>query len=468
MEREEAQHCPVCREPLSNNYQPTVSTTLNYSFALKQHKEIIKCCNTFFLEVVSRFCLTDDQDPPDDLVELLFSLLISAQGDVYKTRELTPFLECVDQSPVVRSVLPKLLMQYSLKQVKKHIQSYLEDLENKLLDKEDRTELYRLFVNCFQDTLLCSDSNGDHKHLRENTNFLSRLARKQTPSRQNDPAEFLMSMARLRMCLDSAAYILSKAICQKNNFVEAEFKFMEQVKAVCDYCDNDWYRVYLLRALNRQAGMDFLQALINSTDYEWIFPAEMMRLHRLIPAEVDRFLCCGQSYRALRDGVGESTQVGTTDGLKEALQASVGSGPLKNALLTLAVFRQVTCRFMSPERTLHPQEQQISILEKVIRDNMSGHAREFCTALLSNHIGGPGSNLRLGTGVPAQRRPVLELLVHACTVFYSGNRLISPLFNIASQPQNMTGAFLPTMPDDHTSEAKQWLSEKKTKDVLLF
>lgn len=120
-------------------------------------------------------------------------------GDVYKTRELTPFLECVDQSPMVRSVLPKLLMQYrcfdtdnsfthlnasrhlwpfhavsvhcylesfacthlhllkfwkvnpfSLKQVKKHIQSYLENLENKLLDKEDRTELYRLFVNCFQ------------------------------------------------------------------------------------------------------------------------------------------------------------------------------------------------------------------------------------------------------------------------------------------------------------------------------
>lgn len=33
-------------------------------------------------------------------------------GDVYRTRELTPFLECVDNSPVVRSVLPKLLLQY--------------------------------------------------------------------------------------------------------------------------------------------------------------------------------------------------------------------------------------------------------------------------------------------------------------------------------------------------------------------
>lgn len=37
---------------------------------------------------------------------------LNITGDVYKTRELTPFLECVDQSPVVRSVLPKLLLQY--------------------------------------------------------------------------------------------------------------------------------------------------------------------------------------------------------------------------------------------------------------------------------------------------------------------------------------------------------------------
>lgn len=68
----------------------------------------------------------------------------------------------------------------------------------------------------FQDSLFCSGLNEDHKHLKENSNFLSRLARKQTPSRQNDPAEFLLSMARLRMCLDSAARILSRAIGQKN------------------------------------------------------------------------------------------------------------------------------------------------------------------------------------------------------------------------------------------------------------
>uniref|UniRef100_A0A9J7YJS3 RING-type E3 ubiquitin transferase n=1 Tax=Cyprinus carpio carpio TaxID=630221 RepID=A0A9J7YJS3_CYPCA len=463
---ESADFCPICRLPLSNNYRPTVSTTID--LALKHHKEIRKCCNGFFLEVVSRFCLTDDQDPSEDLVELLFSLLISAQGDVYKTRELTPFLECVDQSPVVRSVLPKLLLQYSFKQVKKHIQTYLENLENKLLDQEDRTELYRLFVNCFQDSLFCSGLNGDDRHLKENSNFLSRLARKQTPSRQNDPAEFLLSMARLRMCLDTVACILSRIIGKRtDNFEEAELKLLEQVKAVFEYGNNDWYRIYLLRALNRHAGMDCLQALISSTDYEWIFPAEILRLHRSIPTEVDRFLCCGQSYCTLRDGVGEALQEGTTNGLKEALRALSDPGPLKNVLLTLAVFRQVTCRFLSPERAIYPQAQETRLLEDVIRENITGHATELCTALLSNEIGGPGSYLSLRAGVPAKRRPVLELLVHAGAVFYSGNGLLSPLFSIASQPQNMTGAFLPTMPDDHTSDAQQWLTGEKDLKMYL-
>ncbi|XP_073722611.1 E3 ubiquitin-protein ligase rnf213-beta [Misgurnus anguillicaudatus] len=439
---EAAQKCPICRSLLPNNYRHTVST--NIEFALSQHKEIRKCCNGFFLEIVSRFCLTDEHEPPEDLVELLFSLLISAQGEVYKTRELTPFLECVDQSPVVRSVLPKLLLQYSFKQVKMHIQSYLENLENKLLDQEDRTELYRLFVNCFQDSLLCSGGHGaveveNQKRLQENANFLSRFARKQTPSRQHEPAEFLLSMARLRICLEMAAHVLPKALGQtKGKCEDVELKLLEQVKAVCDYCNNDWFRVYLLRALNRQAGIDCLQALINSTKYEWIFPEKILRLHKSTPAEVDRFLCCGPLYRTVRDGVGQVLLDGKIDGLKGTIQAMDVSGPLKNVLLTLAVFRQVTCRLLSPERAIHSQAQELNILKDFIRENVSGHVGELCAALLSNRIGGPGSHLSLSASVPAQRRPLLELLVHSSTVFHSGNSLLRPLHSISSQPQNVT------------------------------
>lgn len=73
---------------------------------------------------------------------------------------------------------------------------------------------------CLQDSLLSSGFNGaievrNRGCLQEGISFLSRLARKQTPSRQDDPAEFLLSMAHLRMCLESAARVLPKAVSQE-------------------------------------------------------------------------------------------------------------------------------------------------------------------------------------------------------------------------------------------------------------
>lgn len=38
----------------------------------------------------------------------------------------------------------------SFDQAKAHVQSYLRNLEENVLGREDRTELYLLFVNCFQ------------------------------------------------------------------------------------------------------------------------------------------------------------------------------------------------------------------------------------------------------------------------------------------------------------------------------
>ena len=83
-------------------------------------------------------------------------------------------------------------------------------------------------------------------------------------------------------------------------------------------------------------------------------------------------------------------------------------------------------------------KQEIRALEDFLKANVSGNLGRFCTALLSNRIGGPGSPLGLVKGMSAQRRTLLELLVHAGSVLHSGNRLLSQLQLIASQPQNMT------------------------------
>lgn len=449
--------CPTCRKEMPANFQPTVS--LQIKAALEQQAVIRRCCNSFFLEVVSRFCLSEGRTPGEDVVKLLFSLLVSANGNVYRTRELTPFLECVDNSPVVRSVLPKLLLQYSFEQVKTHIQAYLKKLEENLLSREDRTELYLLFVNCFQDSLLCSEvrevGQSVEQQRQTEITLLSRIARKQTADRQEDPAEFLLNIARLRICLSAAARLIEETSGQG---AREEAHYLQQVRAVFEYCGNDWHRVYLLRALHRLSGLERLVSLMNSPAWRWVFPAEVLRLQRMISSDVDHFLCCGPPYRAVRDAVAQVLQENRSDTFKTEIQKLRGS---QISLLALALFRQVTCRYRSADENIHPSTQEKTRLQELLRNVEPNQFRDFCAALLSNRIGGPGSSFHIYRNLTPQRQTLLKLLVHLDSVLLSGNPLLVPLQQIAVQPQNVTNSFLPTMPDDHTSEARLWLTNKK-------
>ncbi|XP_049419183.1 E3 ubiquitin-protein ligase rnf213-beta isoform X2 [Epinephelus fuscoguttatus] len=457
--------CPKCRTDLPADFKPTVSHT--HKAALQQQAAIRDCCNSFFLEVVSRFCLSEGQTPAEGVVELLFSILVSANGDVYRTRQLTPFLECVDNSPVVRSVLPKLLLQYSFEQVKTHIQTYLKKLEENLLTREDRTELYLLFVNCFQDSLLCSEARevkqSAEQQRQAEIRFLSRIARKQTSDRREDPAEFLLNIAQLRICLYTAAQLLERAAVQGRP-KDVEARYLQQVRAVCEYCGNNWHRVYLLRALHRLSGVDCILSLMNNPTWRWVFPAELLRLQRMTLTNVDQLLCCGTPYRAVRDAVANVLLKNTPDTFMTQIQKLKGS---QISLVALALFKQVTCRYKSPDVNMHLSPQDMAQLRGLLKHIKSQEFREFCAALLSNQIGGPGSGLRISPDLSPQRQTLLELLVHLDSVIFSGNPLLVPLHQIASQPQNVTHSFLPTMPDDHTSEARQWLTRDTRAQMYL-
>ncbi|XP_033975098.1 E3 ubiquitin-protein ligase rnf213-beta isoform X3 [Trematomus bernacchii] len=460
---QEHSYCPKCRADLPPNFKPAVSPDVKA--ALARQAAIRNCCNSFFLEVVSRFCLSEGQTPGEGVVELLFSLLVSANGDVYRTRELTPFLECVDNSPVVRSVLPKLLLQYSFDQVKAHIQTYLKNLEENLLNREDRTELYLLFVNCFQDSLLCSEAReveqSAEQQRQAEIRFLSSFAKKQTLDRQQDPAEFLLNTARLRVNLSTAAELL-KAVAAQGRPKDMEAQFLQQVKAVCEDGGNDWHRVYLLRALNKCSGMDSILSLLNIPAWRWLFPADLLRLQRVTPSNMDPFLCCGASYRAVREAVGQVLLENKSDTfmtqIKKLRDPQMG-------LLALALYRQVTCRYKCPDARMLPSPQELAGLEALLKNVKSKELREFCAALLSNHIGGPGSDLRISSNVSAQRQNLLELLLHLDSVMLSGNILLLPLHQIASQPQNVTNSFLPTMPDDNASEVLQLMTRGKNSKI---
>lgn len=84
---------------------------------------------------------------------------------------------------------------------------------------------------------------------------------------------------------------------------------------------------------------------------------------------------------------------------------------------------------------MNPQD--TARLEKLLKDIKPKDLKDFCSALLSNQIGGAGSSLHIAAVLPPQRQTLLELLVHLDSVLLSGNVLLVPLCQVAFQPQNV-------------------------------
>lgn len=53
--------------------------------------------------------------------------------------------------------------------------------------------------------------------------------------------------------------------------------FLTSVVELCRRSGNDWYRVYLIRKICSQRGVEFVQKLLKVADIRWLFPAEVLQ-----------------------------------------------------------------------------------------------------------------------------------------------------------------------------------------------
>uniref|UniRef100_A0A4W3JT85 RING-type E3 ubiquitin transferase n=1 Tax=Callorhinchus milii TaxID=7868 RepID=A0A4W3JT85_CALMI len=421
--------CPKCTEPVS---------------ALKKHDTLRQKCNSFFMEVVSRFCFREDSPPSDEVITLLLSLLIAVRScDSYQTRTLTPFSECVDASPKIRSVLLKLMLHYSFEKVKTFMQTYLSNLEEKIFDEDDLKELYILFINCFEDSMYGEferlEGLGNLKLLRYNCSFTSRFARRQVRKYEENAAEFLQDIARLRFCFSLAAQLMGV------KYEKEKRDLLEHIRMICLHCDNDWYRVYLVRTLYDQYGMDFIQSLLQREDWSWVFPDIIIKLQvkhlRDFPVQLDRFVLCGEDYQEIRDEVAKVVLNCQMHDISNKIKSLKSPASNQQVYLAMAFFREVTCAFALTDRTLHPSPKTVSLLQKFIEDSNILEAsplKTLCTALVANELGMPGSLLRVSATQPAPQRILTEIIIHAALVFTCGKMvLLAPLRNIAFHSERM-------------------------------
>ncbi|XP_077022284.1 E3 ubiquitin-protein ligase RNF213 isoform X2 [Tamandua tetradactyla] len=460
--------CPFCSFALPNRFQLTVSQ--NHRVATKKHAQFRQMCNSFFVDLVSTMCFKDNVPPEKKVVEDLLSLLFvekellrdAPQRCREHTKSLSPFDDVVDKTPVIRSVVLKLLLKYSFHEVKDYIQDYLSLLQKKRFIIDDKTELYMLFINCLEDSIhektsACS-KNDELNYMREEEHFLKTcsLLRQGQNVASEASVEYLQVMARIRLCLDRASDFLFELL-EASEVAKEKQCYLRQVEGFCTQAKNDWYHVYLVRRLTNQYGMEFVQSLSKQGHpCQWVFPKEVITQQKDHPGQMDRYLVYGDEYKAIRNAVGKAVLECKPLAIVNTLKACRSPGTQQAVHLLLALFREVTVLYRSCNANLHPKPKQCEALNKFLEETtvLSSHnTRHFATSLVANTL----PLLTVGPGEGSLEGRVIEMAIHAAAVLLCGqNKVLEPLRNLAFFPTSMANAFLPTMPEDLLAQARSW------------
>ncbi|GLD49345.1 E3 ubiquitin-protein ligase rnf213-alpha-like protein, partial [Lates japonicus] len=463
-------YCPLCMQPVDDNFPMVPSDAIR--ILINQHAQFRKQCNTFFIDLVSTVCFKDNSPPcPAVILHLLSFLMVEANTvpilSVKRqtlTKVLSPFDDSVDKNPVVRSVVLKLLLKYSFDEVKGYLQQHLMAVErSNILDVSDKTELYCLYINCLEDSMferLQFRSIADQNVcLQDESAFLTDYLQSHAQSAEAATVEYLQQVARVRMDLDMAASLIMEKL-RANESQEGgqsgTVAFLTSVVNLCRRSGNDWYRVYLIRKICSQHGVEFVLKLLKVDDMRWLFPEEaLQKSEEATP--IDQYLVCGEDYKTIRNAVAKVVLEGKADGLDETCEGCKCLPQWKTVYLLLALYREVTTLYREANPSFHPKPEQLQMLMTYIQTSKilgSPEVKAFATALVTNQLELLASRPR----VSGAQCVSVELTIHLAAVLLCGNQgILAPLQQLARTPVNMQAAFLPSMPEDMLAVAHQAL-----------
>ncbi|XP_008404832.1 E3 ubiquitin-protein ligase rnf213-alpha-like isoform X1 [Poecilia reticulata] len=449
--------CPTCRRDLPDGFQPCVSEEIRGS--LKKNGNFRRRCNGFFIDLLSVVCFKDNKPPSKEVITHLLSYLrIETEHEQVQTKDLSPFDESPDKNPVVRSVILKLLLKFSFDEVQEYLQQHLSTVEDsRFVDEDDKSELYALYINCLEDAMWEKMSLGfnnaeELKFYEKETEFLGFCLREAASISETVSIQHLQYIAQLRMILTMAAQLISDKLSAKIGPDEAN-DFQNMVIRLCEDSGNDWYRVYLIRKISELQGVAQVQSLAKQTEFSWLFPEEIKKQNE-DGGLMDQFLMYGDEYKTVRDAVAKALVDGDGDQIEEALEKCTATRRNITVFVLLALFREVSTLYRSPNASLHPTSETYKAFDDFIEGSdylCDKEMRDFASALISNKLGGLSAQ---SDHTPADN-VAIELAVHLAVILLTTNNdLLLPLKQLGLFPDNMQRAFIPTMPDDMVAIAQ--------------
>uniref|UniRef100_A0A8C8GD14 RING-type E3 ubiquitin transferase n=1 Tax=Oncorhynchus tshawytscha TaxID=74940 RepID=A0A8C8GD14_ONCTS len=418
-------YCPMCKQELPDDFEVKVSEDVRASITLNGHFR--RSCSAFFINLVTTVCFKDNIPPSKGVILQLLSFLMVETDPIPLIRDFSPFDESLDKNPVVRSVILKLLLKYSFDEVKEYLQQHLTSIEeSNIVDAEDKNELYALYINCLEDSLL-ERMPQENTCLQEETEFLHHFLDSVTDSAETVTIEYLQQIARVRLCLGKAAHLLHRVCASPQDVVE---EFLRAVRNLCERSVNDWYRVYLIRNISRQQGVECVQGMLKEAEYRWLFPEEIHQQNE-DGGQMDQYLVYGEQYLAVREAVAKAVLEGTVEDIEKKCERCTAPPKRRTLYILLALFREVTSLYRAANTGLQPSPKKCQELEYFIQGSRyldPKPVRDFAMALVQNRMG----ELNVHNGRTGAEHVLIELAVHLAAVLLTGTEgVLTPLQQLA-------------------------------------
>ncbi|XP_074854696.1 E3 ubiquitin-protein ligase rnf213-alpha-like [Carettochelys insculpta] len=403
--------CKICKEGIPDDYVPTASQITREAVA--SHNKFRRKCNSFFVEFVSSYCFGDKIPPSAEIIEQLIKFVACKPSNpehqearkVYKpTSELSPFEECMDPSPTVRSSLLKMLLRYRLTDVKEHLEGYLSRMEEVLtLNQSSREDFYFMVVRCFED---CMHSSFQEEANQSSEDFLSTVDLSAPSSTAVASIENLQLIAKLRLTINKIATVLGQTAADQNTETSAETaekqsQLVNAMKDLVERARTPWPQIFLIRNLCNVYGLNIMQTILQRE--QWILP-------RGIEISQDTQICSNTPLMLVTLGRARGHMKNTNS--EEAKQLT-------------AIAKHMEQLLQVPPPTEESLENK---LEKLVSD-------------IGSH----------------RNAALLEVVLHTALVLTLSQNPITKLFKcICFQPSAVKGSYLPTMPGDLLFDERNW------------
>nr|XP_034331576.1 E3 ubiquitin-protein ligase rnf213-alpha [Crassostrea gigas] len=465
----ETRECPVCQNVIPAHFNPRQDNTEDLK--IRKLNLFKSRCNSFFMDLVSQLCFSDDEPPSNEVVEKLMSYITATarrgQGGRMASKEMSVFEEGIDPTPVLRSFLLQHLLRTSSEQVQQYLAMYLQQAEDLMSLKENEEKMVELCLLIIQ----CVEDSFNHE-VAKSTDPMKYTIRMATQMLQHDmgslvregvDVEKLYCMAQTRFGLTVVAEVLHKLLVEKSiKHSQQTRKLLEAAGKLCDECGSRQPKLFLIKHLCRCFGVETYQKICKTTDatiVRWLSVPELQK-NEIVECS-DRFIVCGDQYKELREKLTQAGLGQNMDIFDKAIQAVQLPDYQKRTLVLLAVMREITMSYLYPENKRRVTPAAVEQLHQLLAQHpLFSNQDDLPAALCRNAVWRRNPQLTVQEGMDLGHQSTVCLLNHFFITLLEipeERTLVEPLNRLVQQPGDMQNSFLPTMPQDDVAEIKEAL-----------